>query len=158
LVSTLIRKCYFTFQFHSLFKGKEFKYPLLYTTQLLLTTICLSVKLFGERTPQHKQCHFEEKLLSNLSRRAWPTKNQSWAGVVTICRPPACLLAGIPCSRYLSEALVMTVWCTPSAAPTWWKMALCCTISTALHYYASLNCHLILAFAISKKCEPIEWQ
>jgi hypothetical protein len=74
-------------------------------------------------------------------------QNRSWAGVVTLCWPPACLLAGAPCSWYPSQALVMTVWSPPSAAPTWRKVAPCCTIPSALNNSAPLKCHLILALA-----------
>jgi hypothetical protein len=69
---------------------------------------------------------------------------------VTLWRPPACLLAGVPCSRYLSQALVVTVWCTPNATLTWRKVVPCCIIPTALHNSASLKCCLMLASVIRK--------
>jgi hypothetical protein len=90
----------------------------------LLRTVCVETRTHAALA--RSSCE-------NLARRAKTNKNRSWAGVVTLCWPPACLLAaGVPCSRYLSQAQVMSVLWTPSAAPTWRKMAPCCTIPTAL--------------------------
>jgi hypothetical protein len=96
-------------------------------------------RMRGNMNPAGLARSFRSVAVKNLARRNWTTKNRSWDGVVTLCTPPTCLLADVLCSRYLSQALMMTVWCTPSTAPTWRKVAPCCTIHTALHNSASLN-------------------
>jgi hypothetical protein len=88
----------------------------------------------------------KEVAVKNFAWLAWTTKNRSWAGAVSLCWRPACLLVGVLCSRYISQALVITVWCIPNAAPTLRKVAPCYTIPTALHNsqmppYVSI-CHI----------------
>jgi hypothetical protein len=54
------------------------------------------------RVRENKDPHSIRKVTSKTGFHAWTTKNLSWADVVTLCRPTVFLLAGAPCSRYIS--------------------------------------------------------
>jgi hypothetical protein len=108
---------------------------------------------------QHWQGHFKENKLLSENMHDVSERPKPRAGVVTLCRPPTCLLVDVPCNRYLSQALEMTMWCTPTlhqpcgrcspAAPSIQPSITLLLSDAALYKHSPNQCHRC------KKCKPL---